>query len=83
MAGPDPMPDLSTPETRDEEWLYWLASTRQSIRQIRRWVGWLVALAVIYMSVTVLSGLYVGVNADPGPQPVILQNPHPDPGTGR
>ena len=50
-------------------------SIAESVRQIQRWVGWLVALVAIYMAVTLLFGFYAGFATDPQPQPVILQYP--------
>jgi len=61
MTRPDPIPDLSTAEAQHEEWLYWLASTRQSIRQIRRWVGWLVAIAIATIVLEFASGALIAI----------------------
>lgn len=60
MSKRDPIPDLTTPEAQREEWLYWLVSTRNSIRQIRRWVGWLVVLVALYIALQLLGGFLWG-----------------------
>ena len=70
MPKSDPMPDLSHPDAEREEWLYWLASTRTSIRQIRRWVGWIVALMVLTIVLEFFSGVLVAlIEEQPEPEP--------------
>lgn len=49
-----------------------------TLRQIQRWIGWLVALAVIWLAASFLSGIYAGIT-EQDPQPVILQLPNQQP----
>lgn len=52
--------------------------TNTTLRQIQRWIGWLVALAVIWLAASFVSGIYAGI-AESEPQSVILQLPDQQP----
>ncbi len=52
-----------------DEFMRWMASTRRSLQQIQRWVGWLVALVIIYMTVEFLGGVVIALMEADAAQP--------------
>lgn len=67
---PDPDPPAEATRTETEFQLIRIAN---SADQIQRWTGWLVVVVVIYMVVTLIAGLYLGLNESDNTAPFIIE----------